>query len=155
MPIRKPGWPTSWPGSPSIRLRGFDDLLPWSWRPLGGAKSGGLIWAAIAHVFTIGYVANLLGEDKDWLCELSGDMFPEDGRLRVYGVGEDRLPAFTRDGIETLRQIIADERAAGRKPPSSEPTESSSLQRSPHRYCVRLTRISQRGRILRRASACR
>jgi hypothetical protein len=35
--------------------------------------------AAIASVFTIGYVANLLGEDEDWLHELSIDMFPEDG----------------------------------------------------------------------------
>jgi hypothetical protein len=34
--------------------------------------------AAIAAVFTIGYVANMLGEDEDWLYELSIDMFPED-----------------------------------------------------------------------------
>jgi hypothetical protein len=34
------------------------------------AKPGGVIVAAIAHVFTIGYVANLLGEDEDWLDEL-------------------------------------------------------------------------------------
>ena len=54
---------------------------------LGTAKSGSLIVAAIASVFTIGYVANLLGEDEDWLHELSIDMFPEDGRLWVYGVG--------------------------------------------------------------------
>ena len=58
--------------------------------------------AAIAHVFTIGYVANLLGEDEDWLFELSTDMFPEDGCLWVYGVGEDGVPAFTRDGIDNL-----------------------------------------------------
>ena len=73
--------------------------------------------AAIAHVFTIGYVANLLGEDEDWLYDLSTDMFPEDGRLWVYGLGEDGLPAFTRDGIENLRHIIADQRAAGGPPP--------------------------------------
>jgi hypothetical protein len=53
---------------------------------LGTAKSGSLIVAAIAAIFTIGYVANLLGEDEDWLHELSIDMFPEDGRLWVYGV---------------------------------------------------------------------
>ena len=51
--------------------------------------------AAIASVFTIGDVANLLGEDEDWLHELSIDMFPEDGRLWVYGVGEDGVTAFT------------------------------------------------------------
>src|SRR5271170_8336533 len=45
---------------------------------LGTAQPGGLILAAIASVFTIGYVANLLGEAEDWLQELSIDMFPED-----------------------------------------------------------------------------
>ena len=90
---------------------------------LGAAKSGGLIVAAIAHVFTIGYVANLLGEDEDWLQELSIDIFPEDGCLWVYGIGEDGVPAFTKDGIENLRQIVADQRAAGRVPPHVKPTE--------------------------------
>ena len=84
---------------------------------LNTAKSGGLIMAAIAQVFTIIYVANLLGEDEDWLFELSTDMFPEDGCLWVYGIGEDGIPAFTKDGIDNLRQIIADERSAGRAPP--------------------------------------
>jgi hypothetical protein len=49
--------------------------------------------------------------------ELSIDMFPEDGRLWVYGVGEDGVTAFTEDGIENLRQIIVDQRTAGRAPP--------------------------------------
>jgi hypothetical protein len=35
----------------------------------------------------------------------------------VYGVGDDGVPAFTKDGIENLRQIIADQRNAGRAPP--------------------------------------
>ena len=87
------------------------------------AKSGGVIVAAIAAVFTIGYVANRLAEDEDWLYELSIDMFPEDGCLRVYGVGEDGVTAFTKDGIECLQQIIADERAARRAPPQVKPTE--------------------------------
>jgi hypothetical protein len=72
---------------------------------------------AISHVFTIGHVAELLGEDEDWLYELSIDMFPEDGCLRVYGVGEDGVTAFTEDGIECLKQIVAEERAAGKAPP--------------------------------------
>ena len=92
---------------------------------LGTAKSGSLIVAAIASVFTIGYVANLLSEDEDWLHELSIDMFPEDGRLWIYGVGEDGVTAFTEDGIENLRQIIMDERTAGRTTPSIKPTKSS------------------------------
>ena len=73
--------------------------------------------AAISTVFTIGYVANLLGEDEDWLFELSIGMEPEDGSLWVYGVGEDGVPAFTRDGIDNLREIITEERAAGKGPP--------------------------------------
>jgi len=44
-----------------------------------------VIMAAIAAVFTIGYVANLLDEDEDWLYDLSIDMFPEDRCLDVYG----------------------------------------------------------------------
>jgi hypothetical protein len=35
----------------------------------------------------------------------------------VYGVGEDGVPAFTQDGINNLRQIIADKRTAGTAPP--------------------------------------
>ena len=89
----------------------------------GTAKSRGLIVPAIAAVFTIGYVANLLGEDEDWLHDLSIDMFPEDGCLHVYGVGEDGMTAFTEYGIECLRQITADERAAGNAPPQVKPPE--------------------------------
>jgi hypothetical protein len=80
--------------------------------------SGRLTLPAVSAVFTITYVAEMLGEDEDWLHELSIDMFPEDGCLRVYGVGEDGVAAFTDYGIECLKQIIADERAAGTAPPS-------------------------------------
>ncbi len=43
------------------------------------------------------------GEDEDWLFELAGEMEPEDGLSWVYGVGEDGIPAFSDDGIESLR----------------------------------------------------
>ena len=72
--------------------------------------------AAISAVFTISHVAKLLSEDEDWLHDLSIGMFPEDGCLHVYGVGEDGVTAFTEYGIEYLKQIVADERAAGRAP---------------------------------------
>lgn len=85
-------------------------------------QSGSLILAAITAVFTINHVAKTLGEDEDWRHELSIDMFPEDGCLRVYGIGEDGVTAFTEHGIECLKQIIADERAAGRAPPQSQST---------------------------------
>jgi hypothetical protein len=80
-----------------------------------------VILAAISAVFTISHVAKMLGEDEDWLHDLSLDMFPEDGCLWVYGVGEDGTPAFTQFGIECLKQIIADERAASRAPPELKP----------------------------------
>lgn len=75
---------------------------------------------AISHVFTIRHVAELLGEDEDWLYELSIDMFPEDGCLRVYGIGEDGVTAFTEDGIECLKQIVAEDRAAEKAPPPAQ-----------------------------------
>jgi hypothetical protein len=37
--------------------------------------------------------------------------------LTVYGLADDGVTAFTQDGIEGLRQIIEDERDAGRTPP--------------------------------------
>ncbi len=80
-----------------------------------------MIVAAATAVFTIGCVANMLGEDEDWLHDLSINMFPEDGCLHVHGGGEDGVTAFTEYGIECLRQIIADERAAGRAPPQVRP----------------------------------
>ena len=77
----------------------------------------GLTMAAITHVFTIGYVAEMLGEDEDWLSDVAIDMDPEDGRLWVYGVGEDGVTAFTDFGIENLKQLVADLRADGKAPP--------------------------------------
>jgi hypothetical protein len=77
--------------------------------------------AAITAVFTIGHVANMLGEDEDWLHDLSIDMFPEDGCLHVYGVGDEGVTAFTEYGIECLQQIIAEERRAGKAPPRTQP----------------------------------
>ena len=79
--------------------------------------------AAISHVFTLKYVAEQLGEPEEWLRDLQVDMEPEDGCLWFHGVGEDGVPAFTAYGIECLKQIIADERAAGRAPPKIESTK--------------------------------
>jgi hypothetical protein len=73
--------------------------------------------AAITHVCTIGHVAEMIGEDEDWLHDLTIDMDFEDGRLAVYGVGEDSVTALTDFGIENLQQIIADLPANGRAPP--------------------------------------
>jgi hypothetical protein len=62
--------------------------------------------AAISHVFTLARVAQMLGEDEDWLSDISIEMEPEDGIISVYGLGEECTPAFTDCGVENLRQII-------------------------------------------------
>jgi hypothetical protein len=72
---------------------------------------GRLIMAAISFVFTIARVAEMLGEDEEWLREISINMDPEEGHLWVIGTGEDECPAFTEYGLECLRQIIIEERA--------------------------------------------
>ena len=61
----------------------------------------------VSHVFTLGHVAEMLGEDEEWLFEVAEEMDPEDGQLWVVGVGEDGVMAFTDDGIENLTNLIA------------------------------------------------
>ena len=43
----------------------------------------------VHRVTTINRVAQDLGEDEDWLSDVASEMDAEDGRLWVYGVGED------------------------------------------------------------------
>src|SRR5215475_7951518 len=50
------------------------------------------------------------------LYRLCISMFPEDGLLHVYGVGEDEVAAFTHSASTALNQIGDDERAAGKAP---------------------------------------
>ena len=73
--------------------------------------------AGISFVFTIARVAEMLGEDEEWLRQISINMDPEEGHLWVIGVGDDDSPAVTEFGIECLKQIIIEERALlARKP---------------------------------------
>lgn len=71
---------------------------------------------AIGQVFTIARVAEILGEDEEWLHDISIEMMPEDGCLAVYGIGEDYTPAFTKEGIENLRELIEIYKRNGRRP---------------------------------------
>ncbi len=64
--------------------------------------------AAPSYVFTISRVAELLGEDEDWLREIAMDMEPEDGCLTVYGIDDMSTTAFTRFGIECLQELVPD-----------------------------------------------
>jgi hypothetical protein len=49
--------------------------------------------AGISYVFTITRVAQMLGEDADWLQDICDEMDPEDGRLTVLGPGEEAITA--------------------------------------------------------------
>ena len=60
----------------------------------------------VSHVFTLSHVAEMLGEDEEWLFEVAEEMDTEDGQLWVVGVGEDGVMAFTDDGIENLKELI-------------------------------------------------
>ena len=77
--------------------------------------------AGIPYVFTINYVADMLGEDEEWLREISINMDPEEGCLWVHGVGENGCLAFTEYGIECLKQIIIEERALLARKPNKKP----------------------------------
>jgi hypothetical protein len=69
-------------------------------------RGGSLIMAAIAHVFTITRVAQMLGEDEDWIFDVANEMEPEDGCLWIYGIGEEQTLAFTDFGIENLTELV-------------------------------------------------
>jgi hypothetical protein len=66
--------------------------------------------AAVSFVYTIARVAERLGEDEERLHDLALPLEPEDGRLWVYGTGDDATLTFTCDGIERLRKLIAEEK---------------------------------------------
>ena len=72
-------------------------------------RRGGLTLSSVNkvhHVRTIARVAEMLGEDEDWLWDVASEMDQEDGLIRVYGPGEESVMAFTDFGIETLTGII-------------------------------------------------
>jgi hypothetical protein len=62
--------------------------------------------AGISYVFTITRVATMLGEDEDWLQEISTEMDPEDGCLTVLCSGEEAITAFTRSGVDNLIELV-------------------------------------------------
>ena len=64
---------------------------------------------AISHVFTIRRAAQILGRDEEFLWDLADQLGPEDGKLWVYDLDQVETIAFTRDGIEALKEIISDQ----------------------------------------------
>lgn len=79
--------------------------------------------AAVTHVFTVARVAEMLGVDEDLLHEIAIEMEPEDGRIYVYGVDDEGVMAFTRFGLENLRELlqIHQQNAADDPEPTTEP----------------------------------
>jgi hypothetical protein len=77
-----------------------------------------------AALYTLKYVAEMLGEDEDFLHDCSIEMFSEDGCLSAY----DSYPAselsepiivFTEDWMDNLQHIINARREIGEAPPRS------------------------------------
>jgi hypothetical protein len=60
----------------------------------------------VYRVKTINLVAKELGESEDWLFDVAAEMETEDGKIWVYGVGNDGVMAFTDFGIENLIDLI-------------------------------------------------
>ena len=68
-------------------------------------------------LYTLKYVADMLGEDEDFLHECSIEMFPEDGCLSAYETFPaseltEHIVLFTEDGIDNLKYIIEARRDA-------------------------------------------
>lgn len=66
--------------------------------------------AAPSHVYTTRRVAQTLGEPEELLRELAMEMQPEDGCLTLLGVGDQATTAFTRAGVEYLRELLSEHR---------------------------------------------
>ncbi len=74
-----------------------------------GCRRRGLIMAPVNkvhHVYTIARIAEMLGEDEDWLGDVANEMDQEDGLIWVYGAGDEGIMAFTDFGVETLQNLI-------------------------------------------------
>jgi hypothetical protein len=62
--------------------------------------------AAITQVFTISWAAKVLGESEDCVNEISIALEPEERRLTVCDLAEDRATDFTRFGIGNLAELV-------------------------------------------------
>lgn len=58
----------------------------------------------------------MLGENEDWLLELSICMEPEDGRIYVVVSDDETITAFSKFGIENLEDLIKEVRNQTEKP---------------------------------------
>jgi hypothetical protein len=87
----------------------------------------------VHHVHTIARVAEMLGEDEDWLWNIANEMDQEDGLIWVYGPGDEGVMAFTDFGIETW-SISSKSIKTIQIGSSAQPTRNSPLRLTPHAY---------------------
>ena len=73
--------------------------------------------AAPSTAFTISRAAEILEDDEELLWEVMTGMEPEDGMLWIYGTGDQQTPAFTKWGLECLRELIAEHKRSEPSPP--------------------------------------
>ena len=66
--------------------------------------------AAPSAVFTIARAAEMLGETEDLLDQLADQLEPEDGCLWLYDTDDRAMLGFTLRGVESLKELIADQR---------------------------------------------
>jgi hypothetical protein len=66
--------------------------------------------AAPSVVFTIARAAEMLGESVDLIDEIAEQLEPEDGCLWIYDTDERETLGFTLRGIESLKELIADQK---------------------------------------------
>ncbi len=62
--------------------------------------------ARTRNLVTMERVAEILGEDVEWLIDIAIELEPEDGCLTVFGPGEQWFYALTGDGVENLKELI-------------------------------------------------
>ncbi|HUZ13854.1 MAG TPA: hypothetical protein VMU93_13525 [Caulobacteraceae bacterium] len=71
----------------------------------------------VHHVWTVAVVARDLGVDEDLIHELTLALESEDGLIWVYDVdNEDGTLAFTDEGIEQVRLLLAEHHRSTRAP---------------------------------------
>ena len=76
----------------------------------------------VSHVKTISLVAKELGENEEWLFDISVERGPEDGAICVCGIGDEGLMALTDSGAESIVDPIKKCTKASRRCSSVSPT---------------------------------
>lgn len=64
----------------------------------------------IYAIKTISLVAQEIGEDENWLNEITEKMEPEDGLIWVHGPDGEGNAAFSDFGLENLENITTEQR---------------------------------------------